>query len=255
VRLLEICVDSLDSALAADAGGADRLELCSGLPEGGLTPSLALIRAVRSQVKAKLHVMIRPRGGDFLYSDGELAVMLEDIRMAREMKADGVVFGLLTESGTVDRERTRELVELARPMRVTFHRAFDLTRDLTEALDVLISLGIEHVLTSGGEPTALLGKERIRNLVRLAGRQIEVMVGGGVRADNVAELAQTGAREFHSAVRRPVASRMQYRAPSMHLGASAIDEYVRHVVHADDVRLLKRSLDDLDPAATRQDLP
>ena len=253
--LLEICVDSLDSALAADSGGADRLELCSGLPEGGLTPSLALIRAVRSQVKANVHVMIRPRGGDFLYSDGELAIMREDIRMAGEAGADGVVFGALTEAGTVDGERTRELVELARPMRVTFHRAFDLTRNLTEALDVLISLGIEHVLTSGGEPTAVAGKEKIRKLVHLADQRIQVMVGGGVRADNVAELAETGAREFHSAVRRSLASRMQYRAPSMHLGAPAIDEYVRHVVHADDVRLLKRSLDDLDPAATRQELP
>lgn len=201
--VLEVCVDSLASAVAAEAGGAHRIELCSALSEGGLTPSLGLLRATRARVKIGVHVMIRPRGGDFVYSDEDFAIMQEDIRLAAQAGANGVVFGLLALSGEVDVERTRELVTLSRPMEVTFHRAFDLASHPLAALEAIIGCGADRVLTSGGEATAMLGQARIRELVRAAGDRIRVMVGGGVRTENAAQLLlATGACEWHTSLRR-----------------------------------------------------
>src|SRR5580693_10234821 len=193
---LEICVDSVESAVAAELGGAQRVELCSALSEGGLTPSLGLIRAVRSRVGIGVYVMIRPRGGDFLYSDEEFSIMREDVAYAAEAGANGAVFGLLTADGNVDGERTAELVEAAQSasMEVTFHRAIDMARDLESSLEDVVRTGAHRVLTSGGAQTAVLGSERVRGLMQAAKNRIGIMVCGNVRSENVQQIAQaTGA--------------------------------------------------------------
>ena len=240
LAVLEICVDSFESAIAAEAGGAQRVELCSALSEGGLTPSLGLLRAVRARLSIGVNVMIRPRGGDFLYSEDEVAIMRADIALAANAGADGIVFGLLTEHGDVDAERTRALVELARPMEVTFHRALDMTRDPQAALESIIYAGADRVLTSGGEPTALLGCHQIKALVRAGGDRIKIMAGGGVRPSNVQQIAQeSGVCEFHAALRHPVPSPVQHQVRTVHLGDADSDEYVRYIVRSEDVRLLQ----------------
>ena len=239
---LEISVDSLQSAAAAESGGAQRIELCSALREGGLTPSLGLIRAVRSRVKLPLFVLIRPRSGDFLYADEEIDVMREDIHIAAQEGVDGVVLGVLTEEADIDLERTRALVEMARPMEVTFHRAFDMTRSIDAALEDVIGCGADRVLTSGGGHNAIEGSQQLRKLVQQARGRISVVVGGGVRPGNIAELIQdTGAHEFHSSLRRNRKSPMKHQAHAVHLGEAAVNDYVRGVVEEQDVQELVRS--------------
>lgn len=241
--ILEICVDSVESSVAAESGGAQRVELCSALAEGGLTPSLGLMRAVRRRIGIGLHVMIRPRGGDFLYSEEELAVMREDIALAAECGVDGIAIGLLTADGDVDVERTRELVELARPMEVTFHRAIDLARDVESALQEVVRTGADRVLTSGAEPSAMQGRHRIREMVHAAEGCIRVIAGGGIRPENAREIAETtGAPEFHAALRRSVGDPMKHHRRKIHLGDPALDDHTRKVVRAADVRSLREAL-------------
>ena len=236
---IEISVDSLESAIAAQDGGAQRIELCSALREGGLTPSMGLIRAVRSHVQLPLFLLIRPRSGDFLYSGHDFAIMREDIRVAAQEGADGIVLGLLTAHGDVDTLRTRDLVELARPMDVTFHRAFDMTRDIDLALENVIQTGAKRVLTSGGERDAIQGRAKLGALVLQAKGRISLVVGGGVRLGNIGHLAQgTGAVEFHSSLRRQQKSSMQYQNHAIHLGHSGVDDYTRNLVLAGDVQEL-----------------
>lgn len=241
---LEICVDSVESAIAAEAGGAQRVELCSALSEGGLTPSAGLMRAVRSRVGIGVFAMIRPRGGDFYYSEDEFAIMHDDIACAKELGVAGVVLGLLTKDGEVDVERTAELVAQARPMQVTFHRALDMARDLDAALEDVVRTGAHRVLTSGGAQNAMLGSARAAALVKAAKDRIGVMVCGNVRPENVQQIAQTtGAREFHASLRRPVPSPVTYRNDGLNLGDEGSDEYTRNVVVAEDVRNLRLALD------------
>jgi len=241
---LEICVDSVESAIAAEAGGAQRVELCSALSEGGLTPSAGLIRAVRSRIGIGVFAMVRPRGGDFYYSDDEFSIMRDDLERAGELGATGVVLGLLTADGEVDVERTAELVELAGPMQVTFHRALDMARDLDAALEDVVRTGAHRVLTSGGAQSAVQGSARAADLVRLAAGRVGVMVCGNVRPENVQQIAQaTGAREFHSALRRAVPSPVTFRNDGLNMGDPGSDEYTRHVVVAEDVRNLRLALD------------
>ena len=240
--MFEICVDSVESAMAAEAGGAHRVELCSALMEGGLTPSLGLIRAVRARVGVGLHVLIRPRPGDFVYSEDELAIMRDDIALAAANGASGVVLGLLTAAGEVDVRRTEEMVVLARPMEVTFHRAIDMTRDLDRALEDVIRCGADRVLTSGAHATAFLGRHRIGAMVQAAAGRIRIMAGGSVRHGNIGELARVSrADAFHASLRRVVPSPVEHRVPGIHLGAAGGDEYVRRVVSAADVRRLLRA--------------
>jgi len=177
--MLEACVDSVESALSAQAGGADRVELCDNLLEGGTTPSAGLIALCCARLRIPVHVLIRPRGGDFVYSDLDLDVMRRDIAVARQHGAQGVVFGILLPNGAIDVPRTRSLIAAARPLRVTFHRAFDFTADPDQALDDLITLGVDRLLTSGQAATALEGIGMLARLVRRAAGRIAIAAGGG----------------------------------------------------------------------------
>jgi copper homeostasis protein len=239
-RRLEICVDSIDSALAADRGGAHRIELCSSLLEGGLTPSAGIIRTVRQQVALAVFVMIRPRGGDFLYSDADFESMREDIRAAKSLGANGVVLGLLIDDGRVDVMRTRELVELAKPMETTFHRAFDLSADLDQSLEDVIATGATRILTSGGAQTAPQALDQIRKLVNAAQERIIIMAGSGIKSGNLRQvLTATGVNEVHASAKAPMTSAMRYQR-EVAMGSGQADEYTRQVTDEKEVRALSR---------------
>lgn len=199
--IFELCAETMQACIAARDGGADRIELCSALSEDGLTPSHGLLQEAILQSGLPVHGLVRPRGGNFVYSDAEIAVMERDVLHMRELGAAGVVLGLLKANGTVDAEATRQLVELARPLKVTFHRAFDVTHSLEYALEDVIAAGCDRVLTSGGQSDALQGADILAELVAQAGERIEVAIGGGLRLVNAAELAQrTGASSFHGSL-------------------------------------------------------
>ncbi|MEQ8697033.1 copper homeostasis protein CutC [Bauldia litoralis] len=215
----EVCVDSIRGIVAARDGGAARVELCAGLIEGGTTPSLGTVLVAREIQNIGVHMMIRPRGGDFLYGVEELVAMETDIATAKSAGVDGFVFGALDPDGKIDAKVTRRLIERARPASVTFHRAFDMVPDAMEALKTLIDLGVDRVLTSGLAPTAFEGAETIAELVKAAGDRIIVMPGGGITERNAARVVSiTGAREFHFAALKPVPSGMRYRSPDMYMG-------------------------------------
>lgn len=218
---IEICVDSAAGAFAAQRGGADRVELCDNLIEGGTTPSAGSIKVARRGLKIGLQVIIRPRGGDFLYDEHETEVMREDVRMAKNLGADGVVIGCLTAEGEIDKMRTQELIQLARPLNVTFHRAFDMCRDPQKGLEQLIDLGIDRVLTSGQEASCLEGIELIGALQKQAAGRIIVMPGGGITPRNLQRILQsTGVSEVHLSARSSVESNMKYRNSRVYMGGT-----------------------------------
>lgn len=224
--LFEICAGSVTSCLAAQAGGADRIELCDNLLEGGTTPSYGAIACARETVSIALNVIIRPRGGDFLYSDVEFEVMKRDVLACRELGVDGVVIGMLTADGDIDMLRTRQLVELAAPLPVTFHRAFDVARDPLRALEDVVSTGCVRLLTSGQEASALAGRVLIRQLREVAGERLVVMPGAGVRPENITELiSATGCVEYHTSAREPFPGNMRYRNERVKMGGPGQDEY------------------------------
>ena len=242
--LLEFCIDSVESAIAAAQGGANRVELCDNLMEGGTTPSVGTIALARQHIDIDLNVIIRPRGGDFCYSDIEFETMRYDIEQAKQLGANGVVIGLLYEDGSIDIERTKTLTALARPLSVTFHRAFDMARDPFAALEDLIKLGIDRVLTSGQENSALEGLDLIAELVQKAGDHIVVMPGGGITERNIQKIvAQSGVTEVHVVGTVNVASAMQFRNAHVFMGSELRPpEFSRMVTDRDRARGFRAAL-------------
>jgi copper homeostasis protein len=238
--LLEACVNSAISAIEAQKGGADRVELCENMSDGGCTPSAGTIRYALKQLGIPVFVMIRPRGADFCYSDAEYTIMKEDVVKAKENGAAGVVFGILRPDGTIDSERMAELVHLARPMGITCHRAFDMTRDPFEALDALIALGIDRVLTSGQSDSALLGAPLIRKLITHAAGRIIVMPGHGIKEHNLEQaILATGASEFHLYLTRQEKSKMQFVRKDVKMGRPDLSEYDHTIIDAGRIRKAK----------------
>jgi copper homeostasis protein len=241
--LVEVCVDSVASAVAAERGGAGRVELCGSLIEGGITPSAGLIEMTRAAISIPLHVMIRPRGGDFCYDADEFETMHRDIARAQLLGANGVVFGILDVHGNVDLARTRQLANDARPLAVTFHRAFDMTTDLFRALEDLCAVGIDRVLTSGGESSSLQGQETILQLAGKADGRIIIMPGGGIKPQNARSfVAYTGVKEIHSGLRSALPSPMLHRNPRISMGSVEGREFQRFAVLEEEVRKLCKVL-------------
>lgn len=236
--LIELCVEGIDGFLAAQEAGADRVELCASLMEGGLTPSLATIRAAVRAARIPVHVIIRPRGGDFLYSQAEFDTMVEDIKALRSEGVAGVVIGCLTPDGRIDETRTAALVEAARPMSVTCHRAFDMTADAGEALEALVRCGVNRVLTSGQRDTAVEGIAILKSAVEQAAGRIVIMGCGALDADNIRKVRdETGLVEMHFAALKIVASGMAFRNPHVGMGGTEKDrEYELTLTDGDAVR-------------------
>lgn len=241
--ICEICVDSVAGVRVAKAAGAARVELCASLIEGGITPSRGMIRQARAAAGIKLHVIIRPRGGDFLFDDDEFAAMEADIETAKAEGADGVVIGQLATDGRIDVARTRDLMARARPLAVTFHRAFDMTPDPLEALETLVELGIDRVLTSGQEASVLEGLPLIRELVEKAGQRIIVMPGGGITARNAGRIiAEARPREIHFAALELAEGGMRFRRPHVFMGGELRPpEFDRLVTSADTIRAVMKN--------------
>lgn len=235
--IIEVCIDSVESAIAAERGGADRVELCDNLIEGGTTPSAGCIMSALRHLSIGLNVMIRPRGGDFCYSDIEFDVMKRDVVMAKDLKCDGVVFGILKPDGRVDLDRCRILIDLARPLSVTFHRAFDMTSDPFQALDDIVLIGCNRILTSGQKNKASEGVDLIAELVARANDDITIMPGSGVNEKNIASLIQkTQAKEYHVACRKTVEGVMIYRNPSVSMGGvPGVPEYSLSITDRDRI--------------------
>lgn len=234
----EVCANSVESCLAAQAGGADRVELCAGIPEGGTTPSYGEISTARDMLTAtRLHVIIRPRGGDFLYSPIEVRTMLKDIEMVRQLGADGVVFGCLTANGEIDLPVMQKLMKASQGLSVTFHRAFDVCRDPEKALEQIIGLGCNRILTSGQQATAELGIPLLKALQTQASGRIILLAGCGVNEKNIVRIAsETGIQEFHFSARESIKSDMKYKNESVSMGGTVhIDEYERNITTAQRV--------------------
>lgn len=250
--LLEICVDSMESAMAAVRGGAQRLELCSALSLGGVTPSTGLILAIRQQSPIAISVLIRPRAGDFVYTDSEFETMRQDVLHTKQVGIESIALGILDADGGIDIKRTSKLVELARPMKVTFHRAFDMTPDPFKALEQCIACGVDRILTSGGGASALESLDALKQLCIRAKDRVIIMPGGAVNAQNILEVASgTGASEFHAGLKTRVSSPVRFRKEAVFLGKSASQneiqqhEHSRIVVLEEDVRALREQLDQL----------
>lgn len=238
-RLLEVCTGSVESVIAARDGGAARFELCSALEVGGITPSVGLMRLTREVKDIAMHVLIRPRGGDFLYNEAEIQCMEQDIIAARDCDADGVVIGALTADGNIDTTTCSRLVKAAQGMNITFHRAFDMCCDPFRALEEIIELGCNRILTSGLAATAEAGIPLIKRLVTTADGRIMIMPGCGVNATNAARILQeTGATEIHASARKSVGSAMLFRHSGVSMGNPDSDEFARKETDANEVRAI-----------------
>lgn len=237
----EIVVYNIASALGAEAGGADRIELCDNPGEGGTTPSAGVVEVVRQHVNLDVFAMLRPRGGDFCYSSYEFHAMKRDLFQFQRLSIDGVVFGILLPDGTIDKKRCGELIAKARPLKVTCHRAFDMTRDPRQALEDCIDVGFDRILTSGQKPQALAGAELIRELIQQAAGRIAIMPGSGVNENTVAAIvSKTGAQEVHFSAMGNEPSKMVFRNPSISgMGSEEGSEYLIRTVDPARVRNIK----------------
>jgi len=238
--IIEIATSDFLTTKSAVEGGADRIELCANLAEGGTTPSFAHIKKCRESFDIALFPIIRPRGGDFLYTKDEFEIMKNDIKLCNELGCEGIVTGLLNMDGTIDMTRTSELIELAYPMEVTFHRAFDRCKDPFVGLEELIEIGCQRILTSGQKPTVSEGVDLIAELYKKADDRIIIMPGSGVRKDNIKMLAEkTGCIEFHSSLRGKAKSPMQFVHPAF---ANSEESYSNNEISPDEVRALRNAL-------------
>ncbi len=244
---IEICVDSIQSALAAQNGGASRIELCDNLIGGGTTPSAGMIELARKYLTIDINVMIRPRSGDFCYSPLEIEVMKRDIEIVKKYGVNGIVIGVLKPNGEIDINIMKELIELSRPLTVTFHRAFDMTKDPFKSLDILIDLGVERILTSGKESKAMQGIDLIRELVTRAEDKIIIMPGSGVNEENVRLIIDnTGTEEIHLSAKKRIESIMEYRNDRVDMGGSLIvSEYDNYFTCEESVRNITKILNNI----------
>ena len=241
--VLEVCAGCIESVLVAQKGGAYRVELCSGLDEGGITPSTGFIEAAVAVPNLLKHVLIRPRGGDFLYTEAEKRVIWRDIECIKRLGVDGVVIGALNADGGIDMEAMRDFMKAAEGIDVTFHRAFDLCNDASRALEQIIGLGCSRVLTSGLAATAEAGIPVLKNLIKQAAGRISIMPGCGVNAQNAAKIiADTGAREIHASARGTLLSLMNFRHDGVGMGKSGVDEYARMATSEEKVQAIVESL-------------
>jgi copper homeostasis protein len=244
---LEICVDSVQSAIYAQLAGASRVELCDNLMEGGTTPSYGIISLARKHLNIGLNVLIRPRAGDFLYSEQEFEIMMRETEFCRECGADGIVIGILKKDGTIDTERTSELVRAARPMSVTFHRAYDMCIDPVKGIEDIIQTGADRVLTSGHKNNAEQGSELLCQLVKIAGKRIIIMPGSGISETNIEKIARkTGAKEFHCSARKLIESEMNFRKEGVTMGSiPGYDEFRRKVADTEKIKDIIRILSNI----------
>ena len=235
--ILEVCVDSVQSAVAAQKGGADRVELCSALVIGGLSPSAAMFRQVRENTDLKIRVLLRPRFGDFCYDEYEFRTLKEEVEQFRGLGADGVVIGILKPDGTLNMEQMEELVKAAKGIGITMHRAFDVCRDPYEALEQCVSLGIDTILTSGQKSSAWEGRERLSELVRQADGRIDILAGAGIGPESIRELADyTGVCSFHMSGKKVLDSQMEFRRVGVPMGIPGFSEFEIWQTDAEQVK-------------------
>ncbi len=242
-RKLEICCYSVESAILAEQAGADRIELCENFSEGGTTPSYATIKIAVKKLQIPVSVIIRPRGGDFLYSDIEYELVKEDVKISKELGVNSIVVGFLISDGSIDIQKTKEIVDLARPMEVTFHRAFDRCKDPFEALEQLIEIGVKRILTSGQRNKATEGIRLLQQLVEKAQDRIIIIPGSGVNDKNISNLiSETKVVEYHSSAKTLMPSRMGFQQKNIHMGSKEGNENLIISVDTDMIKEMKKSL-------------
>jgi copper homeostasis protein len=238
--IIEIATSDYTTTASAVEGGADRIELCANLSEGGTTPSFGTMLQCRAAFETPIYVMIRPRGGDFLYSEEEYEIMKKDVIIAKDLGCDGVVFGMLKRDGQIDIDQTIRLLQMAYPMRVTFHRAFDRCKEPFEALEQLIEIGCERILTSGQQPTVPEGVDLVAELNRVADHRIIIMPGSGIRTENIRMVAEkTGCKEFHASLRGKVKSKMDFCHPAFRDGS---ENYLNNAIDKSEIKKLRTAL-------------
>jgi len=240
-------VDRLDSAINAEKGGAARIELCSCLSEGGVTPSIGLLMTIKKHVHIPVFVMIRPRSGDFLYSEEEVEIMRNDIIQLKKARADGFVFGILKRDGSVDKERCMGLIDLTKPMPSTFHRAIDVAEDVLTALNDIIDIGFDRVLTSGGHKSAAEGLEVLKHMVDISNNRVVIMPGGGIAPGNLESVLSCGAKEFHASARHTIPSAMSFQNSKVSMGSQQGQEYEVKVTSSELVKELVNIAKDVLP--------